>query len=73
MDCWVWTDGFGATASDHRPNGPKSGYLDYASSVSAWVLPIHDFLVNWGCFKANWNDLSDAICLVPRTRGAQEG
>jgi len=73
MDCGVWTNRLSGIAPGHRYAGPKSGYLDPASSVSACIMPVHDLPVDWKRFKVNRNDIADAIPLVPCTWSAQEG
>ena len=73
MDCGVWTDRFSTVTSDHRCASRKSGHLDFTSFVSARVLSVYGLSVNCKGFKVDWNDIADAIHLVPRTNGTKKG
>jgi len=73
MDHWVWTNRFSGSTPGCRCAGRKSRYLDPASFVSAWILPVHDLSIDQNWFKGDWNGVPDVIHLVPCTGRAQEG
>jgi len=73
MDCRVRTNRRGGTASGHWCTGRKSGHLDFASPVSAYMLPVRDLPVYWRRFKGDWNDVANAIYLVPCAGSTQGG
>lgn len=70
MDCGVWTDRFSSATSDHWRARGKSGHLDFTSIVSARILPVYGLPANCKGFKVDWNDVVDAVLLVPLTNGA---
>ena len=73
MDCGVWTDRFSGATSDHWRARTKSGYLDFTSFVGARILSVYGLPANCKGFKVDWDDVADAIHLVPLASGAQKG